>query len=77
MTISTEMLRKAEGLIAADSLTAYKQANPRHNPHSMRRARPYAIPQRSQDLAAALAADDAEQVAAIMLYRFHATDFAL
>lgn len=77
MTISTKMLHKAESLISSDSLAAYRQANPRHNPHGKRRAKPYTIPQRSQDLAAAIAADDAEQVAAIMLYRFHATDFAL
>ena len=76
MTISTEMLRKAESLIAADSLAAYKQANSRHNPHGKRRAKPYTIPQRSQDLAAAIAADDAEQISAIMLYRFHSTSSA-
>lgn len=77
MAIPATMLHKAESLIAADSLAAYKQANLRHNPHGKRRAKPYTVPQRSQDLTAAIGAGDAEQVAAIMLYRFHSTSTAL
>ena len=73
MTIPVAMLQKAESLIAADSLDAYRRANPRHNPHGKHRAKPYRLSQRSQDLATAIGSGDPEQVAAIMLYRFHAT----
>lgn len=77
MEISLEMLHKAQSLIASDCMASYRQANSRHNPHGKRRAKPYTVPQRSQDLAAAICAGNAEQVAAIMLYRFHSTSTAL
>jgi hypothetical protein len=66
------MWNKAQSLIAADCLTAYKKANPNHNPHGKRRAKPYATPQRCIDLATALGSNDAEKVAAIMMYQFSA-----
>lgn len=58
--------------MAADCLAAYKKANPNHNPHGKRRASPYATSQRCLDLAAALGKNDAEKVAAIMMYQFGA-----
>jgi hypothetical protein len=76
MTIQTEMLHKAQSLIASDCMAAYRQANSRHNPLGKRRAKPYTVPQRSQDLAAAIGAGNAEQVAAIMLYRFNSASTA-
>lgn len=64
MEISLKMWHKAESLIAADCLAAHR---------SKRRNRPYAVPQRCIDLTAAMGKNDAETVAAIMLYRFNAT----
>lgn len=77
MAIPATMLHKAESLIAADSLDAYRRANPRHNPHGKRRAKPYRLSQRSQDLITAISGGDTEQVAAIMLYRFHSASSTL
>lgn len=62
MGISLEMWHKAESLIAADCLSAYR---------AKRRNKPYSVPQRCHDLAAAMGRNDAEAVAAIMLYRFN------
>jgi hypothetical protein len=70
--IHQAMWDKAQSLMAADCLAAYKKANPNHNPHGKRRAKPYSVPQRSTDLAAALGENDAEKVAAIMMYQFRA-----
>ena len=72
MSIHQLMWDKAQSLMAADCLAAYKKVNPNHNPHGKRRARPYVTPQRCVDLAAALGENDAEKVAAIMMYQFSA-----
>jgi hypothetical protein len=66
------MWDKAQSLIAADCLAAYKAANPNRNSHGKRRAKPYSVPQRSADLAAALGENNAEKVASIMMFQFRA-----
>jgi hypothetical protein len=69
--IHQSMWDKAQSLMAADCLAAYRKANPRHNAHGKRRARSYVTPQRCIDLAKALGENNAERVAAIMLYQFN------
>jgi hypothetical protein len=69
--IHEAMWNRAQSLMAADCLAAYKKANPRHNAHGKRRAKPYVTSQRCIDLAKALGENNAERVAAIMLYQFN------
>jgi hypothetical protein len=70
--IHQAMWNKAQSLMAADCLAAYRKANPNHSPHGKRRAKSYVTPQRCVDLAAALGENNAEKVAAIMMYQFSA-----
>ena len=66
MLIKQAMWDKASRCIAQDSAVAYKSAgNVPGKKH-----KPYSIPQRAQDLVEALGKDDAERVAAIMLYQY-------
>lgn len=62
--ITSGMWAKAQRLIAEDCAASYRQANPRKG----RKHRSYAVPARAKALVEALGRNDAEGVAAIMLF---------
>lgn len=72
--IKQAMWDKAARLVAADAQAAYKQANTTKDGRKRKRHVPYSLPDRAMDLVKALGKDDAETVAAIMLYRYHDPD---
>lgn len=64
--LTKAMWDRAQALIAADALQAYRETN-----RGRKRHKPYRLPARSADLVDALGTGDVERVAAIMLYRFN------
>ena len=71
--IPDPMYFKARRLIEDDCSAAFKQANPRPKSAGAKKVKwkPWATPQRSLDLIAALNKGDAEQTASIMMYQFY------